>query len=782
MGPAEVPPRSGSERGRPPRLFAVLGLLAALAPLAFHHAYLDGQAILYWADSAQLQFPRYVTLCDSLQRGDFPLWQTLVYGGSPFHANPENPTLYPPTLLLAWLTSPIWTINGTILLHLGFAALGMYVLVLRLGRRMPLADGPLAAGALLAAVAFSFNHFMRRDHVNLVAYGAAHAWIPWILLAADGVLNGARPARSAGALALALALLFFTGGLYVIPYACLALALWMLCLGVLGDARQRRRALALGGAAAVAALLLVAAKLVPYLEWVPSTNRTGSLSLADAQGTTLLDVGEGERPLAILWKRVVGKLGGVEVLLPALLAIGLWRERVVRVIAGLALLAFAIALGGWTWRALYEFVPPFDRIRSAERAWTLVNAFYPPLLGLGAAWLLSRARTLRERPVAAAGVGLLLAAALVARLMDTNPRDWVLRRPEPLQDALARTPNWSKAAAHAGRAWRVGWPELEEPDARNEQFVTSALGAETVAGYQGHVWPARHETFVYGPPEARLDRAARLRRLAALSVRWMVVGTPPAPRVGLHAMITPDGVQGDAVVENELARARLTLPSVVVGVIDDDAGHMGRALLDQPAFPIADAAVVSLPWSRQPSGVRASPEELAACDLVLVSTPLNAAEEFLEIGEHLRARDDLRFQGVHLTTQQRQEHWARLADEVAALASVRRRVDLALERDGTDASLLHVLQVDADARSRGRFVVASEPWSWYPGWRIEGLEREPVLRVVEGISSAFLLPQEATASPLVARYEPSSTRRGLAFAAAGLLLALGLILAPQRGA
>ena len=374
MGPAEVPRRSGFVRGRPARLFAALALVAVVAPLAFHHAYFDGQAILYWADSAQLQFPRYVTLCDSLQRGDFPLWQTLIYGGSPFHANPENPTLYPPTLLLAWLSTPVWTINGTILLHLGFAALGMYTLVVRLGRRMALAEGALAAGALLAATAFSFNHFLRRDHVNLVAYGAAHAWIPWMLLAADGVLNGARPARSAGWLALAVALLFFTGGLYVIPYACLALALWMLCLGVFGDHRQRRRAFVLGGLAGAAALLLVCAKLVPYLEWVPSTNRTGRLSLPDAVGTTLLTVAPGEQPLAILWKRVVGMLGGLEVLLPALLAIGLWRERVVRVLAGLMLLGFAIALGGWTWRALYEFVPPFDRIRSAVRAWTLVNA------------------------------------------------------------------------------------------------------------------------------------------------------------------------------------------------------------------------------------------------------------------------------------------------------------------------------------------------------------------------------------------------------------------------
>lgn len=783
MGPEEVPHDPGTDPGRSPWLVWGLALVAFLAPLALHHAYFDGGAILYWADSAQLQFPRYVALCDALQQGDFPLWQTLVYGGSPFHANPENPTLYPPTLLLAWLTSPIWTINGTILAHLALASLGMYLFVGQLGRRMGLAQGPLAAGALLAAIAFSFNHFLRRDHVNLVAYGAAHAWIPWMLLAADGVLNGVRPARSAGALALVVSLLFFTGGLYVIPYAFLALVLWMLCLGLLGDARQRRRALQLGGCAAAAALLIVAAKLVPYLEWVQSTNRTGRLSISEAQGTTLLSAGVGERPWAMLWTRVLGFLGGPEVLLAALLALGLRRERVVRVIAGLALLGFVVGLGGWAWRALYECVPPFDRIRSAVRAWTLVNAFFPPLLGLGAAWFLSRSRVLRANPLAAGGLGLLLAAVLALRLIDTHQRDTFLRNPDDLGEVLDRTPLWREAAARAGDDWRVGWPELDGPEAHNEQFVTSALGAETVVGYQGHVWPLRQETFVYGPPEARLERGARSRRLAALSVRWLVVGTPQTPKVGLHAWVVPEGLQGDAVVENEGARARLSMPAVVVAVIGDDAGGVGRALLDQPSFPIADAAVISLPWSSDDSaGPRASPEELAACDLVIVEAPLNAAEEFAGIGEHLRERSDLRILGVHLTEQQREENWARLADEVALRAAARRRVDLPFQRRGPDASLLHVAQVDPGPDARGRFVVASEPWSWYPGWRIEGLPQEPALRVVEGISSAFLLPADAVRSPLVARYAPQSVRRGLILGALGLVLALGLILAPQRGA
>ena len=58
----------------------------------------------------------------------------------------------------------------------------------------------------------------------------------------------------------------------------------------------------------------------------------------------------------------------------------------------------------------------------------------------------------------------------------------------------------------------------------------------------------------------------------------------------------------------------------------------------------------------------------------------------------------------------------------------------------------------------------------------EGLEAEPVLRVADGVATAFLLPAGAIQSPLVARYSPASTRKGLAFGAIGLVLALGLLL------
>jgi len=761
--PREVPAR----RPGPRWPTWLLGLAAALLPVWFHRAYASGEAIVYQGDAAQLQFPRYVTLCAALQRGELPLWQTLVYGGSPFHANPENPTLYPPTLLLAALTDAGWTINATVLGHLALAGLGMFVLVRRLAVRAAFGEGPAAAGALLGATLLSFSHFTRRDHLSLVAYGAAHALIPWMLLAADGLLHGPRPRRSAGLLALLVAAIFFTGGLYVIPYAYLALALWIATLGLLGDHEARRRTLRLGGWVALIAGLLIAAKLFPYREWLPTTNRSGRLSLEEALGTTL-GGGSGVFTWPEVWLRTRQFLGGPWVLLPGLCALALLRHAFVRVAVGLTLLGFALGLGGTVWRFFYDHVPPFGQVRSAVRAWTLVNAFFPLLAGLGTAWLLDRVALLRASRPLAASVGLALALVYVPLLTGTDPREHLLREPQHLGQLLRRYPRWSEAARSAGRDWRVGSLDRTSPEGRNEQFVTSLLGAETVSGYQGHVWPARLAQHLYGDGSGELAREVRLRRLGVLSARWLVETDPAVQPTRDPAETEPPGIEGTVLVDNPYARPRLWLPAVAIGVVGDAQAALTRALLDHPRFPLLEATLVELPLSEVPA------VELAALDaLVVVAAPQVASAVVDRLRAALPAETPV-FETLPVRAQEPPPTGVvdGLVSAVAELAARRRPVELGFERDGAERALLHVLTT---GEAQGRFAVASEPWSWYAGWRIEGLAAPPALRVADGVATAFLLPAGPVPSPLIARYAPPATRRGLCLGAVGLVLALALL-------
>jgi len=750
------------------RLLWACALFAALLPILFHLPYVSGERLLYEADTAQLQYPRYKILCDALQQeGGLPLWQNWLYGGSPFHANPENPTLYPPVLLLASCCSALWTINLTILLHLSAAALGMFFLVRRLWSQLaPSEDARALApgGALLAACLFSLSLWTRSDHLNLVAYGATHALIPWVLLAADSVLNGARPRRAAGLLGLLLAMQVLSGGLYVIPYAALALAAWMICLGLLGGRERARRALIHGGLAALLAALIVAGKYLPYREWISTTNRADTLSYAEAVGKTL--GGLGQFSWAEVWKLVsmYTLYGGVVLL--ALLALPLLRAPAVRLGFGLLLLFFATALGGPVHRWLYAVVPLFDQTRNAVRAWSGVNAMLPLLAGLGICFWLSRSARARARPAWCA-LGCAAIALLLAPLLSYSFRfEKALKHPARFDELLSRYVQWPLAAERCGSEWRAMSVDRTEPDGRNEQFVSTALEVETPAGYLGHVWPRELEHHVYGPPAARLDDVVRLRRRSTLSVRWMItqVNDPSLPRAATN--ILPQNIDGNLLLENPLARPRAFEPAVVVAVYGDSGSKASYALLDDGHFPLQAAACLQLSPARE-----LSDPELDALDALILRGPASAAarraaeglqargKPVREVGAQLSPADRVSLAGMLLGLEQQASRSA------AGVGSFVRR----------DSA---TVRVERSQAARGRWLVLSEPWAIYTGWSASSDSGATLaLERADGISSAVFVP--AGESAFTARYAPRSVAIGLACYLLGAIAALLCALWPE---
>jgi hypothetical protein len=751
-------------RARHPLTISLL-LLTLTLPLLYHLPFFSTQSLLYSTDAAQLHFPRYQILCDSLQREHaLPLWQTLLYGGSPFHANPENPTLYPPVLLLAAFLPPVLTINVTILLHLCLAAGGMYFLILRLWRRIGWQDratelgAPLAgvAGAFVGSVIFSLNFFTRVDHLNLVTYGAAHALIPWIFLAADDVLHAARPWRATGRLALLLALQFFTGGLYVLPYSCLALVLWFVFLGLLGDAQRRRRTLRYGALAGLLGIAIVLAKLLPYREWAPTTNRGGRLPYEEALGTTL--GGHNVFEWGAVWKRVCWYTGNGLALLPALFVLPLARSGAVRVVLFFIAFFFAVSLGGPVHRLLYETVPLFDSIRSAVRAWTGVNAFLPVAAGLGVAWLCSR---WRQRSRYAVAIAVALGVLLTGPLTYSYRHEPFLKNPEQFDELLARYQSWPRAAELAGSQWRAVYFDKDHPDDRNEQFISTALGVETVAGYLGHVWPAALEAFLYGPPAARLDSLQRRRHLGTLSVRWLVTQDVSLPANPNRERILPFGVDGNSVYDNELfARERAIVPGWTCAIAGDPHGEVRAALLDVPQFPLRDASATVV--SPAETGPWIAPGILDA--LVIVLPGAGAVHSEVE-----QLALDRGVSVVSLTLPLDEQGRAKLRDLASsAKAKLKRQPAQTLAFRRISSSRTSVARDSAQA---GCLVVVSEPWFLYRGWTAHSdAGRALEIRCADGVSSSvFLRPGE---SGFEARYAPPSVPWGLAIGALATLVAL----------
>jgi hypothetical protein len=192
-------------------------------------------------------------LRDNLRAGRVPLWNPLIFCGTPYAGNPQTWPLYPLTALLPFVSAPYF-LSLTVALHVWLAGVGTYLFA-----RRALAVG--RGGALLAAVTFMFGGQLvsKEQFPNMVQ---ASAWLPWALWALDRLLRGRR-VRDALGLGLVL-------GLQLLA-AHAQMAVWTLYLAsawgvfVLRAHPLRRRTAWLVALSVVVATGLAAGQLLPTL-------------------------------------------------------------------------------------------------------------------------------------------------------------------------------------------------------------------------------------------------------------------------------------------------------------------------------------------------------------------------------------------------------------------------------------------------------------------------------------------------------------------------------------
>ncbi len=783
-----------SERPRRAHLPTLVVALAFLvAPFAIYPQFVSDDAFLYGFDSGQSHLARFRILAHALQEeGRLPLWQVGSYGGGPFHANPENPTLYPPALLAAALFPPLLAMNLVVLAHFGVAATGMFLLVRRLWARVSEPDGDEDAGAspalrdaagfagaVVAGALFGFNHYTRLEGFNLVTYGATHALVPWTLLAADALLHGRSPRRAAGCLALALALLVTSGGHYAFAYAGLGLAVWVLVDGLLGGAEPRRRAVRWLPIVGLLTALVLGAKVLPFLEWVDTTNRAGALEAEVAEGVTLAGQ-DGAFDWTVVHNRVSTRSSGYLVLLGAPLVLLLRRRRVGWLALGLGAFGVAASLG-LLHEPLLAHVPPFDRIRGAKRAWTLANAFLPLATGLGVAALVARLPARVALPAGRWG-GPALALVLLPFLLDTDRFQRELDEPYSYAEVVGWHRQWPRAVEAAGDAGRVVALEVGTLGTRNEQFIAGALGAEALAGFFGYAYPevvARHAYDNEGP----LQEHVRLKRLRVASVVRTVLDDRPRPprrSTSRHAEPFPPGVDGTTQRPLHLPRPRAFVPARTIAIVGDERERVLHALYDRgehrpevtALLSLDRAEVAALPedaraavdaWVLVGGGALSPPLEVSAgTPLVSVELPLDDVER--ELLAELAA--DV----------------ARGADASPDDAASFRRVDT------------HAVELARREATAGGWLVVSELWALHGGWVLDGTRADEAAsrgaggtpagsvrldaRRADAVASAVWCPPGVAA--VRARYAPSSARTGFVLACAGAAVALLLAVIPVR--
>lgn len=130
-------------------------------------------------DNRYFYGPNAYFLDTSLNNGELPLWNPLIYAGTPFAADPQSSIFYPPHLLRSLLTpafdpyATALSIELTLVLHLLLGAMGVYVLA-REYRCSPPAG---IAGAMV----FMLGPFSVIYATEFYIFPLVMAWAPWIL-------------------------------------------------------------------------------------------------------------------------------------------------------------------------------------------------------------------------------------------------------------------------------------------------------------------------------------------------------------------------------------------------------------------------------------------------------------------------------------------------------------------------------------------------------------------------------------------------------------------------
>ena len=348
-------------------------------------------------------YPNLAFLGSNLKAGELPLWNSHVFSGTPYLADPQSAVLY----LVNWpflrLLDTATAARAIVVAHYAMAAVGDYVYL----RVVRLSPGP----ALLGAALFGLSEYTITQVAGIPLL-INLAWIPVVLLLVELSLQR-RSFGYALAAAGAMAMQLFNGwphGLYITGFALLATFLWHAVSSVRerGGLQAVFRPILLMATMAAAWLGLGAALLLPALEFAGQSNYLMDRGLEQAGGEgnvtvlALLGVGGSEGHGAY-----ITALGLLLVLVGALH--GRDRRRVILylLLGGFALLA-AFGTKAPLYAILYRWVPGFQAFHTPGRFMVLYLLSASALAGFGAETLLRGIG--RRKLLSVAGVGLVLLA------------------------------------------------------------------------------------------------------------------------------------------------------------------------------------------------------------------------------------------------------------------------------------------------------------------------------------------------------------------------------------
>ncbi|HEY3762364.1 MAG TPA: YfhO family protein [Verrucomicrobiae bacterium] len=363
------------------------GVLLALMIFAAFPQVVLGMQTFVIRDYGFFAYPLASFQKECFWHGQIPFWDPYNYCGAPFLAQWNTMPLYPPALL--YLLFPLkWSLSFFCLAHLWFGGMGMYFLARRWVRN----DFASAfAGTVFAFNGLSLNLLMWPSHT------ATFAWMPWVILAVEGAWGGG--ARRFFLAAMAGAMQMLAGGPEIIFFTWLILlVLW---LEQFASGRLPRVKLTVVFPLLVVMVIaLTAAQLFPFLDLVAHSERHGNF--ADLRWS--MPLSGWANYLVPMFHGDTWNMGGVffqheqlwtssyylgiGTLCLALMSAIEAREKRVRFLLALTIVAFVFALGEHTpiYPALRKVLPALSLVTYPVKYVVLIT-FSVPLL---AAFALAR--------------------------------------------------------------------------------------------------------------------------------------------------------------------------------------------------------------------------------------------------------------------------------------------------------------------------------------------------------------------------------------------------------
>lgn len=771
--------------------------LAALPLLVFAPA-LAGDRIFFYRDIVGYWSSQVAGLLRCVAETSWPLWNPLMGFGAPMLADPGYQVGYPFTWLhLIVLPGTFYKLMAVA--HGALTALGAF----RLARAYGLAAWPAAAAGALWLASGPFLSTLAMNHHFVGA-----AWMPWVLLAVEGVLK--RPGPTSGlrlAVAEGLQLLAGSGDM------CLMTALAAALRGVSVLAAKPRRTegvriLATAGLAALLAFGLGAVQWIPTLALVGESGRArmqaadrGYWSLAPVAALDLLVprlVSDAPLSASARERWFEGRepfltsvyVGVVCLPLVALGALSRGPARAFLCLATLLFLALALGRFNPVYGPLAR-LPPFGLLRYPVKYLVPFALFWSVLAARGLQeWRLDGASRIRRLspPALAAGVGLLALAAAawlaagppaaLAPWLEPLPERWLSFASGAVDALLA---SGVLALTAAGLLWaRLG-------EARTARIAGAALGLLAVgdavragqpvnpvgpASLTRHLPPvverlrrAGNDERVWAPGADRPWLIAQLARGPGgwdVEARWTLgllelLQPPRGARFGVPGSFDGDFTGLAPAPTAELAGLLRRFRSTPVGTRLLELGAVGFVVtLERSAFPQLDEAGPALPSVfREPIHLLRVPRPLPRAYVVSGARVAAEPEAYVQLAEP--GFDPWR--EVVLAPP------ARETSEVPGFESRVRFVERRLAR----------LALEVEASAPG-FLVLVEAYD--PGWQAElDGAATPVLRA-NSLFRAVRVP--AGRHRVELRYRPAAALWGAAVSLTAWLAVVALAVASRR--